>query len=68
MTKGDPVRIIPHRGVDDDCGSYEVWFEDGRPSGRFYWENNPGRRLRPEQMTQEQAKAAAQELARKESK
>jgi hypothetical protein len=57
------VRIIPHEGVDSDCGSFEV-----RVSVWFYWENNPGRRLRPEQMTQEQAKAAAQEFARKESK
>ena len=24
MTGGDPIRIIPHRGVDDDCGSLEV--------------------------------------------
>jgi hypothetical protein len=37
MAEGDPVRIIPHRGVDDDCGSLEVWFADGRQSVRFYW-------------------------------
>ena len=37
MAEGDPVRIIPHRGVDDVCGSLEVWFADGRESVRFYW-------------------------------
>ena len=21
MAEGDPIRIIPYRGVDDDCGS-----------------------------------------------
>jgi hypothetical protein len=21
MAEGDPIRIIPHRGVDDDCGA-----------------------------------------------
>jgi hypothetical protein len=31
--------IIPDRGVDDDCGSLEVWFADGRKS----W--GPGREL-----------------------
>jgi hypothetical protein len=25
-------RIIPHRGVDHDCGSLEVWFADERKS------------------------------------
>jgi hypothetical protein len=27
MAEGDPVRIIPHRGVDDDCGSplSQIW-------------------------------------------
>jgi hypothetical protein len=39
MAEGDPIRIIPHRGVDDDCGSLEVWFADGRQSMRFYWDN-----------------------------
>jgi hypothetical protein len=32
MAEGDPIRIIPHRGVDDDCGSLEVWFADGPKS------------------------------------
>ena len=45
MAEGDPIRIIPHRGVDDDCGSLEVWFADGRKSVRFYWDNLVSRRL-----------------------
>lgn len=61
MTK--PVRIIRHEAVKD-CGSFEVRFEDGRESVYFYWEDNPTRRLRPEQVDQETAKAAAQEFAR----
>jgi hypothetical protein len=39
MAEGDLIRIIPHRGVDDDCGSLELWFADGRESIRFYWDN-----------------------------
>lgn len=58
-----PVRIIKHEAVPD-CGSFEVRFADGRPSRYWYWDDLPSRRLRPEQMTQEQAKAAAQEFAR----
>ena len=38
MAEGDPIRIIPHRSVDDDCGSLEVWFADGRKLVRFYWD------------------------------
>jgi len=35
---------FPHapEGIPD-CGSFEVWFADGRPSTFFYWEDNPGR-------------------------
>jgi hypothetical protein len=45
MAEGDPIRIIPHRGVD--CGSLEVWFADGRKPVRFYWDNLVSRRLNP---------------------
>jgi hypothetical protein len=38
MVEGDLIRIIRHRDVDDDCGSLEVWFADGRQSVRFYWD------------------------------
>jgi hypothetical protein len=55
MAEGDPVRIIVHRGVDDECGSLEIRFADGRKSVWFYWDNLVSRRLRPESLTQEQA-------------
>ena len=49
------IRLIKHEAVPQ-CGSYEVRFPDGRPSRYFYWEDLPGRRLRPEeQLTGEQA-------------
>lgn len=61
MAEGDPVRIILHRGVDDDCGSLEVWFADGRPSVRFY-----SRRLHPNTLTRDLANEKATALARDE--
>jgi hypothetical protein len=66
MPEGDPIRIIPHRGVDADCGSIEVWFADGRPSKRFYWGNLISRRLQPTTLTREQAIERATALARAE--
>jgi hypothetical protein len=66
MAEGDPIRIIPHRGVDDDCGSFEVWFADGRQSVRFYWDNFVSRRLSPNTLTREQAIEKATALARAE--
>jgi hypothetical protein len=41
------VRLIKHE-VIPDCGSFEVHFEDGRPSKYFYWDDLPSRRLRPD--------------------
>jgi hypothetical protein len=58
MTEGDPV------GVDDDSGSLEVWFADGRPSVRFYWDNLVSRRLHPDTLTRDQAIEKATALAR----
>jgi hypothetical protein len=66
MAEGDRIRIIPHRGVDDDCGSLEVWFADGRASVRFYWDNLVSRRLRPSLLTREEAVEKATALARAE--
>src|SRR5215471_15205049 len=66
MAEGDPIRIIPHRGVDDDSGSLEVWFADGRESVRFYWDNLVSRRLNPNTLTREQAIEKATALARAE--
>jgi hypothetical protein len=66
MAEGDPIRIIPHRGVDDDCGSLEVWFADGRQSVRFYWDSRVSRRLSGKTLTREQAVENATALARAE--
>ena len=47
-----PIGIIKYEVVPN-CGSFEV--SDGQPSRYFYFEDVPGRRLRSEQMTMEQA-------------
>jgi hypothetical protein len=59
------VRLIPHEAVLD-TGSFEVAYPDGRPSDFFYFEDNPGRRLRPDVMTRPEAQRAAQAKARQE--
>src|ERR1700756_2970123 len=66
MADGEPIRIIPHRGVDDDCATFEVWFVDGRKSVRFSWDNLVSRRLSPDTLTREQAIEKATALARAE--
>ena len=66
MAEGDPIRIIPHRGAEGDCGSVEVWFADGRQSVRFYWDNLVSRRLSGNMLTREQAIEKATALARVE--
>ena len=66
MAEGDLIRIIRHRGVDNDCGSLELWFADGRPSRYFYWDNLVSRRLRPDSLTREQAIKQAAAFARAE--
>lgn len=43
------VSIRKHEAVPD-CGSFEVHYSDGRESVFFYFEDIPGRRLRPEQV------------------
>ena len=59
------IRIILHETAPL-CGSFEVRFPDGRPSQYFYWNDIPGRRLRPDQVDSATAKRAAQFLARAE--
>ena len=61
----DRIRIIPHEAVPQ-CGSFEVHFPDGRPSRYFYWDDIPGRRLRPDLVDSATAKRAAQLFARTE--
>jgi hypothetical protein len=48
------------------CGSFEVRFSDGPPSQYFYWEDLPGRRLRPDLETSEVALQSAKAFARAE--
>ena len=61
----DRIRIIPHEAVPK-CGSFEVRFPDGRKSEYFYWDDIPGRRLRPDLLTSEQALQGAKTFARGE--
>jgi len=56
---------MKHEGVQD-CGSFEVWFDDGRPSKFFYFDDLPNRRLPPDIMTKAQALEAAQAFAREQ--
>ena len=58
-------RIIRHEPVPQS-GSYEVRFSDGRESKFFYFDDLPGRRMRPEILTSEQALEQAKALARAE--
>lgn len=60
------VRITKTKEAVPGTGSFAV-HHDGEIT-YFYYEDVASRRLRPEQMTQEQAKAAAQEFARSASK
>jgi hypothetical protein len=57
------VRLIRHEAVPK-CGSYEVRFLAGKPSRYFYWEDLPSRRLRREQMTDEEALEQARAFRR----
>lgn len=57
------IRLIKHEAVPG-CGSFEVRFADGRPSRYFYFEDIPGRRLRPEQVDRATALERARAYAR----
>jgi hypothetical protein len=52
------VHLSKHEAFQD-CGSYEDWLDDGRPSKIFYFDDLPNRRLRPDMMTKAQAGDAA---------
>jgi hypothetical protein len=65
MTESKPIRIIKHEAVPQ-TGSFEVRFPDGRPSRYFYWDDHPGRRMRPELLDSATAEAQAKALARAE--
>jgi hypothetical protein len=57
------VHIRKHEAVKD-CGSFEVWYDDGRPSKYFYWDDVPSRRLRPDMLDRETALEKAKAVAR----
>ena len=57
------VRLIKHEAVPN-CGSYEVRYSDGRPSRFFYWDDELGRRLRPDLLMSEQALEQARVVSR----
>ena len=59
------IRIIKHEAVPR-TGSFEVRYSDGQPSRIFILKDVPGRRLRSEQMTMEQALEGAKAFARRE--
>lgn len=61
------VRLIRHEAVPK-CGSYEIRFPDGRPSRFIYWDDIPGRRLRPEQVDSAVAERVAKIFARAEQR
>ena len=65
MLSAMTIRLIKHEPIPD-CGSFEVRFPYGRPSVYFYWDDIKGRRLRPEDLTREQALEKAKTLARAE--
>jgi len=58
------VRLIKHEAVPR-CGSFEVRFLDSTtPSQYFYWDEEPSRRLRPEQVDSKEALEQAKTFAR----
>ena len=59
------IHIIRHQRLPQ-TGSFEVRFADNRPSKFFYFDDLPGRRLRPETLTSEQALERAKAFARGE--
>jgi hypothetical protein len=57
------IRLIRHEAVPK-CGSYEIRFPDGRPSRFIYWDDIPGRRLRPDLVDSAVAERVAKIFAR----
>jgi putative hemolysin len=65
MSDPNTVHIRKHEAVPD-CGSFKVWYSDGRLSRYFYWDDVPSRRLRPDLLDRETALTRAKEFARAE--
>jgi hypothetical protein len=57
------IRILKHESVPG-CGSFEVRYQNGRPSQYFYWDDIPARRMRPETLDRETALEKAKAVAR----
>ncbi|MCK1396586.1 hypothetical protein IVB45_20475 [Bradyrhizobium sp. 4] len=57
------VRIRKHEAVPQ-TGSYEVYFDEGRPRVYFYWDDVAGRRLGPDRLTGAEALEQARAFAR----
>jgi len=57
------IRIVKHESVPG-CGSFEVRYQNGRPSQYFYWDDIPARRMRPETLDRETALEKAKAVAR----
>jgi hypothetical protein len=62
----DRIRIIKHGLLRSKCGSFEVCFADGGASRFFHFDDVPGRRLRAELLTSEQALEQAKAFERAE--
>ena len=61
------VRLNKHQ-VIPNCGSFEIWFPDGRPPQYFYSDDLTSRRLRPDLLTSDVALERAKAVARAERK
>jgi hypothetical protein len=59
------VRLIKHEAVPK-CGSFEIRFANGVPSKFFYWDDVPGRRLRPDLIGSEETLEHARVFAQAE--
>jgi hypothetical protein len=57
------IRILKHESVPG-CGSFEVRYQNRRPSQYFYWDDIPARRMRPETLDRERALEKAKAVAR----
>lgn len=56
------IKIRKHEAVPD-TGSYEVYFSDGRRSIYVYWDDVPGRQMRPGILTRDQGLEKARRIA-----
>ena len=60
------IRIIKHELFRSKCGSFEVWFADGREFKFFHWDDVASHRLRSNSLTSDQALEQARAFANAE--